>query len=233
MKERKIFSVKEVANLLGISLVTVQRWVHQGKIPCKYKKNEYFFKRSEIEKWARAHNFLIMPEVKPGPQKAEIETNTLSRAIENGGIFYDLEGEDIYTVLENGLRKIDLPGNTARELILNELIDREEIASTGIGKGVAIPHPRSPLDLNLKEPLIPIFFLRQEIDFNSVDGKPVFVLFFMFSPSTNVHLKLLSRLSFCLRDKDFISLLKQRGAREEILARVKEIEKNFGSDKGR
>lgn len=230
MKEKKNLSAKEVAVLLGTPLVTVQRWVHQGKIPCKFKKNEYFFKRSEIESWARSHDFsitLLEAQESPGSEK---ESHILSRAIAGGGIFFNLEGDDIYTVLKNGIDTMSLPENTNREMILNELLNREEIASTGIGKGVAIPHPRHILDLNLEEPLMPMFFLEQQIDFNSVDGKPVFVLFFIFSSSTQVHLNLLSRLSFCLRDNDFISMLNQKREKEELLKKIINIEKNFDSN---
>jgi PTS system nitrogen regulatory IIA component len=229
MKEKKNLSAKEIAELLGIPLVTVQRWVHQGKIPCKFKHNDYFFKKSEIESWARAHDFSITPQEKNKPGEKEKESHILSRAIKRGGIFYDLKGDDIYTVLKNGTAKVDFPGDTNRDRILDELLNREEIASTGIGKGAAIPHPRHILDLNLDEPLMPLFFLRQGVDFNSVDGKPVFVLFFMFSTSTDIHLKLLSRLSFCLRDNEFLAMLKQKTTGEELLKKIKEIEKNFNS----
>ena len=263
MKEKKNLSAKEVAALLGTPLVTVQRWVHQGKIPCKFKKNDYFFKYSEIVNWARSHDFSINgqeAQESPGDEK---ESHILSRAIERGGIYHNLKGDDIYTVLKNGIDKMPFPektersataavdvnkrgslsgkessqknkiftrSSTDRDMILDELLNREEIASTGIGKGVAIPHPRHILDLNLKESLMPMFFLKQEIDFNSVDGKPVFVLFFMFSSSTHVHLNLLSRLSFCLRDNDFISMLKQKREKEELLKKIIEMEKNFESN---
>jgi len=60
MNEKKKLSAKEVAILLGIPLVKVQRWVHQGKIPCKFKGSEYYFKRNEIIKWAQSHNFTII-----------------------------------------------------------------------------------------------------------------------------------------------------------------------------
>lgn len=231
MKVKNSLTAKEVAKLLGIPLVTVQRWIHQGKIPCKFKKNEYLFKRGEIEAWAKSHDFLIAPQEKAKPEVTEIAPATLARSIEQGGIFHDLEGHDIFTVLKNGLDRIDFPVDTDRALVLNELLNREEIASTGIGKGVAIPHPRSTLELNLSQPLIPLFFLDQEIDFNSVDGQPVFVLFFMFSPDTKIHLKLLSRLSFCLRDSDFLALLRQRATGKEIVAKVREIEEKFAPDK--
>jgi len=54
--------------------------------------------------------------------------------------------------------------------------------------------------------MITTCFLKNEIDFNAVDKKPVFVLFLMLCSTTKLHLKLLSKLSLCLREKAFISL---------------------------
>lgn len=92
---------------------------------------------------------------------------------------------------------------------------------------MAIPHPRTTLNLNMENPVIPVVFLKHPVDFNAVDGKDIFVLFFMFSPSTQIHLKLLSRLSICLRDKEFLSLLKTKASESEILAKIEQIEKEL------
>ena len=113
------------------------------------------------------------------------------------------------------------------DTLVKMLKKRERLGSTGIGKGVAIPHPRTTLNLNLENPVIPVVFLKHPVDFNAVDGKDIFVLFFMFSPSTQIHLKMLARLSICLRDKEFLSLLKNRAGENEILGKIEQIEKDL------
>ena len=231
MKEKKILTTKEVAQLLGTPLVTVQRWVHQGKIPCKFKNNTYCFKKSEIINWAKSHDFLLVKKETKITAAPQPEAVSLKKAVERGGIIKDLEGNDIYSVLNNVVDKIKLPEGTDKELVFNELINREEIASTGIGKGVAIPHPRRTLNLNLQHPVIPVAFLKDPVDFNAVDGEEIFVLFLMFSPSTHLHLKLLSRLSLCLRSRHFLSLLKKRPDENELLAAIEKMEKEFDADK--
>lgn len=226
---KKRISAKELAGLLDIPLVTVQRWVHQGKIPCKFKDNDYYFKTSEIIDWAKTHDLKIRDQKILQKRGQEEGSTTLKEAIENGGIYYNLPGHDIFTVLNNCVDLIDFPSGTDKDTILNDLLNREEIASTGIGKGVAIPHPRAGENLNLTNPIIPVFFLDQEVDFNSVDHKPIFVIFLIFSPTTKIHLNLLSRLSFCLRDNEFLSLLQQKQQGRFILNEVAEIEKKFES----
>jgi PTS system nitrogen regulatory IIA component len=230
MKEKNKLSAKEVAVLLGIPLVKVQRWVHQGKIPCKFKGSEYFFKRNEIIKWAQSHSFtIIKKEQEIEKKKIEDEAISLSSAIKRGGVFHNLEGDDIFSVLQNAIQAIDFPGKTNKDLIFDEIIARESIASTGIGKGVAIPHFRDVRKhLKLQYPIIPVFFLKEAIDFNSIDGKPVFVLFFIFAPSPEIHLKILSRLSFCLHNEEFISMLKNGVDENQLLAKIKLIESPNG-----
>lgn len=231
MKNRKHLSAKDVATLLGIPLVKVQRWVHQGKIPCKFKGSEYFFKRSEIVQWAEEHEFNIQqPDSDTIQKKSHDDKISLSSAIQRGGISHHLEGDDIFTVLKNAIDQIQLAEGTDKNLILDEIIFRESIASTGIGKGVAIPHLKDVRYLNLENPLIPVFFLEQPIDFNSIDGKPVSVLFFIFCPTPEYHLKMLSRLSFCLHKPQFLELLEKKAPEVQILAKIEEIEHQIDNE---
>jgi PTS system nitrogen regulatory IIA component len=225
MKEKKHLTAKEVAQLLSTSMVTVLRLAYQGKIPCKLKKDTYSFKKNEIIQWAKEHDLLVLKEeVDKKLETPPEESISLKKTIQQSGFIYNLEGSDIISVLKNAVDKINFPKGTDKEWVFNELINREEIASTGIGKGVAIPHPRTTLNINLEDPLVPVVFLKHSVDFNAVDGKNIFVLFFMFSPSTQIHLKLLSRLSICLQDKEFLSLLKSHASEKEILEKIEQIE---------
>lgn len=206
-------------------MVKVQRWVHQGKIPCKFKDNEYFFKKSEVVDWANSHDLNLCESDQDNEnEKNEERKISLHTAIKRGGVFYDLEGDDIFTVLRNAVRTIQFPVEVNRDLLLDQILFRESVASTGIGKGVAIPHLRDVQHLKLEHPIIPVFFLRNEIDFNSIDGKPVFVLFFIFTPAPEIHLKILSRLSYCLHDQQFISMLRKGPEQKQLLEKIETLE---------
>lgn len=227
MKEKKYITAREVAHLMGVPLVTVSRWAHQGKIPCRLDGPDYIFNRARIISWARSHQFHIQ---ETGVRLADPKPPAgfgLKDSIQRGGIYYHVTGHDIYSTLENAVNLLKLPPATDRDKLLNELINREEIASTGIGNGVAIPHPRRPYDLSLPDPVIAVFFLKKEIEFNSLDGKPVSVLFVIFSPTTKIHLKLLAKLSYCLRDKNFLNLIGKQAQPESLLKTVSEIEKKL------
>ena len=230
MKDTQRLTIKDLAELLDLPLVKIQRWVHQGKLPCKFKDGMCYFRHEDIRQWARDHH-LVIPD-QPAQAGGEIGRGTgivsLALAVERGGFHFDLEGDDVYQVFENAVGRFPFPVRQ-RKSILDELLDREEIASTGIGKGVAIPHPRHVLDLGLERPSVPVAFPLHPIDFNAIDGRPVTTLFFMFSPTIHFHLELLSRLSVCLRSARFIKVLGKRKPRS-ILDTIRDIEAGFKKD---
>ena len=66
----------------------------------------------------------------------------------------------------------------------------------------------------------------------TIDGKPVFVLFLMLSPNTKVHLQLLARLGFCLRDHEFIDFLQKQSDSDAFCRRVEQMEKRMEKARG-
>jgi len=97
-----------------------------------------------------------------------------------------------------------LPGGLVRdeEKLLSEVKAREALASTGIGEGVAVPHA---LCEALGETAMSVIRLEKPIEFESVDGEPVDLVFLMAGPrgDTGVHLRLLSKLARLLHDPAF------------------------------
>lgn len=211
--------VKDVARLMDLPEITILRWIKQGKIPFYLRNGRYVINQKKLASWAKLHN-IALRERKEKKKKEELIT--LYGAMEKGGVYFGLKGENMYDVLKNAVELIKLPPVLSREVLFEKLIQREELCSTGIGEGVAIPHPRHPV-LELED-MIPVFFLEKEIDFNSVDGKPVFVLFLILSSSTKTHLRLLSRLSYCLRNKKFLSYLKRCRKASELMNCVRKLE---------
>jgi len=101
---------------------------------------------------------------------------------------------------------------------------REAAASTGIGDGIALPHVRNPIVLNVTRPSITLCFLEKPVDFGALDCQPVGVLFSLVSPTTRCHLQLLARLSFALHDAQFKEIVKGQGTAEEILRHARRVE---------
>ncbi|MBE0596738.1 MAG: helix-turn-helix domain-containing protein, partial [Desulfuromonadales bacterium] len=138
-------SVKDAAGLLRVSEKTIYRWIKQEIVPA-YKVNEqYRFNRSELLEWATSRRISV-----PAESLEEIETNAqplpcLGDALEAGGIFYRIEGKGRSDVLTSVVQHLRLPDEVDRDYLQQVLIARERLASTGIGDGIAIPHPRNPV----------------------------------------------------------------------------------------
>lgn len=224
----------EMAECLNLPASTIKRWVRQGRIPVQKKGGVYLFEPSVLERWAGIHKLpLSLPQDEAGENRKQSEPHdaipldTLFRTIKRGGVVYDLPGEDVESLFEEAVERItELPDDLKSDL-LERLIQREHLSSTGIGKGVAIPHPRNPTIDALDRPLITTCFLKDAINFHSVDNRPVDVLFILLSPTAKQHLHLLSRLSFCLRDDRFVDFLRQRPGPEALVARISEIESSL------
>ncbi len=96
------------------------------------------------------------------------------------------------------------------------VMEREKLGSTAIGAGIAIPHARAN---TVNEVSIAFARSGRGIDFNSVDGDPVHLIFLLAAPieSGSLYLKLLARISRLLRYQDLIEDLKKATSKEEIV----------------
>lgn len=93
---------------------------------------------------------------------------------------------------------------------------REEESTTGVGEGIAIPHGKGEC---VDKPGLAAMVIRNGVDFDSVDGEPVTLLFLIAAPNTkdNVHLDVLSKLSMMLMDEEFAVNLRKAETPEEFL----------------
>ncbi len=111
-----------------------------------------------------------------------------------------------------------------REEVLELFLRREETMSTGIGKGVAIPHI---VYHKCRAHEIYVFKLKSEIDFNSLDGRPVRFLFVVIGNATKsnlIHLQILAKLARMLRKDQFLKQLFEANSVDEILEIIKRYE---------
>ena len=74
-----------------------------------------------------------------------LSAKELSNLITSGGVFTEVKGSTVKEVYENFTQKINLPDGLYAEVLNKELIERENVLSTAVGNGIAIPHPRTQL----------------------------------------------------------------------------------------
>lgn len=217
-------TVRDVSKLLKVSEKTVYRWIKSGKLPAYRVSDQYRFSRPELLEWATTRRVGISPAVLDEPRTDDASPASLLGAIGSGGIYYRILGDDKQTSLRSLIEVMKLPEEVDRDALLAALLAREELASTGIGQGVAIPHVRGPVVLHVEKPILSLGFLEKPIDFDAVDNQPVRALFFLICPTIRTHLHLLSRLSFVLQQESFMELIRRQTLRDEILQELGEIE---------
>ena len=223
-------TVKEVANLLKVNEKTVYRWLKKGEIPAYCVGNHYRFNRAELLEWATSRQIGVSADIFNEPENTQISLNSLSQALKAGGIHYRVEGANKESVLKNAVALMKLPSEVDKDFLFQVILARESMASTAIGDGIAIPHVRNPIVLHITEPVVSLCFLEKSVDFNSLDGKPVYCLFTLVSPTVKMHLHLLSRIAYMLRDDAFRNVIEKQGAREEIFSQITRIETSLKQD---
>lgn len=114
-------------------------------------------------------------------------------------------------------RKVD-PKQLAKAVI-----QRENEASTGIGKGVAVPHVKHEA---ITEPVAVVGCSQEGIDFSSLDKQPVYSVFLLLSPATNPdkHLQAMETIFKNLQKDDFRRFLRQAQSREEVIEAIKDAD---------
>jgi nitrogen PTS system EIIA component len=222
-------TVRDVAGLLNVSERTIYRWIKDGAIPAYRISEQYRFHRAEILEWATARRIGVSVEIFEEADAATHPMPSLSEALQAGGIAYRVGGTDKPAVLRAAVEAMRLPDEVDREHLLRVLVAREEMASTAIGDGIAIPHVRNPIVLHVPRSMVTLCFLERPVDFGALDGRPVHCLFTMASPTVRAHLHLLSRLAFALRDAGFQGAVRRQAFRDEILAELGRVEASLAS----
>jgi PTS system nitrogen regulatory IIA component len=105
--------------------------------------------------------------------------------------------------------------------IINIVLERERLGSTGIGQGVAIPHGKTDL---LQEQIGVLGISRKGIEFNSLDGEPVHIIFLLVGPVevAGQHLKVLSRISRLFKDKFLRQAIKEAKTTQEVVKLIQQ-----------
>ena len=134
----------------------------------------------------------------------------------------DLDASNREDVLKEMVRHLTEAGKVENgDELVQILLDREMLGSTGIGHGVAIPHGRLP---GLKEILLVFGRSQKGDEFDAHDGKPVNLFFLLVAPedSAGIHLKALARISRILKNPECRASLMNSRDRDALLKVIRE-----------
>jgi PTS system nitrogen regulatory IIA component len=202
MMDDDILTIEEVAKYLRVSERTVYDWAQKGEIPSGKIGTVWRFKKAEIEKWV--NDRLSMNRMSPQPSSIQIQNIISPDRI----LFLShATKRDALLALADNLG--NAPQVKNRQELAAEILKREELMSTAIGRGIAIPHVR----LSSVTDLVVSVGISQcdVIDFQTLDDQPVRLLF-MIAAAYNQHAYYLQTLSF------FSTKLKSKELRAALAA---------------
>ncbi len=110
-----------------------------------------------------------------------------------------------------------------RKAIVKALLERENLGSTGIGQGIAIPHGKTE---RVKELVAVLGISKKGVNFDALDGEPVFIFFLLVAPKDTAgpHLKALAQISRLLRDSYFCELMRKCQTPDDLYDLIKREE---------
>jgi PTS system nitrogen regulatory IIA component len=142
-------------------------------------------------------------------------------------VIADLQGTDKASILKELSSVLVKPCKaTSGEELLQVLLDREKLGSTGIGEGIAIPHGRLK---KLKTFFISFGRSAPGVDFDSIDRKPSHLFFLVMAPENSAvdNLKLLSRIVTLLKEPSFKKRLIEAPSRKELFQIISEEDEKY------
>lgn len=219
-------TVRQAAAYFGVDDQTVRRWIAERDLPVHRANERLHLNAIEIWEWAIEHGVPVSRRLLDDARRKPEHVPPLSELLERGGVHRDIPAAAGAKggVLAGVVAGLPLPPEVDRDFLLTVLEAREAMGSTGIGDGIAIPHVRNPIVLHVSRPMITLCFLEKPVEFGALDGKPVYVLFSLISPTVRAHLRMLSRLSFALSDAGFKQAIIDQASRDEILNQARRVE---------
>jgi nitrogen PTS system EIIA component len=228
----RTMTIKDLALMLGSDLRKVERMAQRGEIPCQKVANQYRFNRAAITDWlqrnlatmssdhlagvdagitadrqAQKGQAIIIPLLRPAAVDANLGARTKNSTLrdlvalaEKTGLVYD------------------------SETLLESLIQREDLGSTAMPGGIAIPHPRQPLPYAIAEPVLVVARTTQGIGFGGPDGLLTRLFFLIASPDDRHHVHILARLCRILQDEALVSQLTEAQTSDRMIDLIRHQE---------
>ena len=199
--EDTILTIEEVANYLRVSDRTVYDWAQRGEIPAGKIGTVWRFKKSEVEKW-------VNERLSSSAGRKKDDVVQVKNILSPNRVIFISQTSRHDALVELATALSSAPQVKRSDELVSEILKREELMSTAIGRGIAIPHVRlsSVTDLVMavgvcKTPVT---------DFQPIDDIPVSLLF-MIAAAYNQHSYYLQTLSY------FSAKLKKKELRDSLL----------------
>ncbi|OQA00139.1 MAG: PTS system fructose-specific EIIABC component [Planctomycetes bacterium ADurb.Bin412] len=223
---------QELSSLLGMDMRQVEKLAQRGDIPCQKVGGELRFNRAKITEWLQQrmgtlekNNLKSMDAGITAHRQALPDEAIITPLMRPEAICPRLAARTKNSVLKELVALAQETGDLYDgEALLEALLQREELCSTGMEAGIAIPHPRRPLPYAIAQPILVIANTPQGIGFGAPDGKLSDLFFMTCSMDDRHHLHVLARLCRMLHDGKLAPALRQAETVEEYIELIQQAE---------
>jgi PTS system nitrogen regulatory IIA component len=218
-------TIQDVAQMLGDDIRRVHRMADQGKIPCRKVGGQFRFHRAEITEWLQQH-MTTMPRGDLVQVDAGMTTQRQVRADEAivtpllrvEAIAPQIGSRTKSSALRELVALATQTGMVYDDVALLEAVqEREQLSTTALEGGIAIPHPHQPLPYTLADSILVVARASQGLVFGARDGALTDLFFLIASQDDHHHLHLLARLCRMLGDEDWVDQLREADSAKAII----------------
>ena len=215
-----VMTLGQMAEYLKIARKSLLKMAQHGEIPATKVASQWRFMRTVVDDWLISRmKSLPEPELERLIRSDRLPI-PLPRLLPPELVRLDIRGSSKEAVLRQLCEPLVAAGLLqSSEDFLGKLVEREEMVSTAIFPGIAIPHARKPEECPVPEPRIVLGVSREGVDFDSLDGRPTHALFLVCANQVAVHLKVIAELALLFRRGDLLETLRRaRNAAEALEA---------------
>jgi nitrogen PTS system EIIA component len=221
---------EDVTNLLHISEATLQKWMEHKKVPYYTISGKPRFNRSELEEWLMES---VVQERELPIGECDDGSSTwnkycLYRAVHKGCVISNVSSTSKNDIIREVMTKAASTLKINPDIVSEMLIDRENMMSTALGGGIAVPHTRDFLLHDFTDAAV-IVYLDQPVDWGAIDGSLTNTLIFLFACDDKRHLNLLAKVAHLTIRPKTKDMLSSRPSKEDLLDAILTFEKGLNT----
>lgn len=221
-----ILTLKELAEYLRVNERTILRMLKTGQIQGAKIGGQWRFNGGQIDK-------VFFPNSPLGEEDVPLNALTqsqidipVSRMLNEDRVNLDLQGNSVDDVIS----ELVMPKVFSTLVLdINDLkekcLARETLLSTGVGNGIAVPHPRDPIPTLRAPGCVIVGRSSKGVDFKAADGKPVKLFFLVCSQNIELHLHMMGCMARMLGNHDFIQECLKAKEKTDVVKAVMEFER--------
>jgi PTS system nitrogen regulatory IIA component len=227
-------TLKELAKMIGADSRRLERMAQRGEIPCQKVGGDFRFNRAEITQWLQQHMGTFhtdhLEEVDAG-MTAHRQTHQakpiITDLIHPEAVTHCLEARSKNGAIRSLISLADSTGLVYdSDAVLEAVLHREDLCTTAMEGGIAIPHPRCPLPYDIADTILVIARAQHGIIFGAPDG-PTRLFFFTASQDDTHHLHLLARICRLLRHDNLLENLIHADNVQHMIDLITDCETNL------